>query len=82
MPTNFAALVLRSPLTMDLLFLYLMCTVREPNSNRGNGAVDTSSNQRDGSVDWLRGLRCAAPAAPNMEPWTKPADPNTLGTGD
>ena len=54
-----------------------MCTLTETNSDQGNGTVDTSSNQRDGTVNWPReDLKCMPPAVPKVELWTEPADSN------
>ena len=79
MTTNCAALASKSPaiILIDMLFLYLMCTLAENSSNQGNTTVDISINPRDVTADWPRkGLRCTPPAISKMELQTKPADPN------
>lgn len=72
-----------------------MCMLTETNSNQENSnqervtnsnqeirTVDTSSKQRDGTMDWPRvGLRCTGPAVPKIELWFEPADPNKWGCG-
>ena len=59
-----------------------MCTLAETNSNRRSRTMDTSSNQRNGPLEWPReGLRCTPtkPAVLKVELWTDPVEPNKTG---